>query len=62
MQQGNTQRQATGNERAPAMQKGNEQPRGAHLPLHCVNPALFPWQIPPGLEFVGKFFQFTSWP
>jgi hypothetical protein len=46
----------------PEMQKGNEKARSAHIALNCVNLALFTWQIPTGLEIVGKVFQFTSWP
>ena len=36
--------------------------RDLHIALNCVNLALFTWQIPTGLEIVGKVFQFTSWP
>lgn len=46
----------------PEMQKGNDKARSAHIALNCVNLALFTWQIPTGLEIVGKVFQFTSWP
>ncbi len=46
----------------PEMQKGNDKARSAHIALNCVNLGLFTWQIPTGLEIVGKVFQFTSWP
>ena len=46
----------------PQMEKGNQKARDLHIALNCVNLALFTWQIPTGLEIVGKVFQFTSWP
>lgn len=46
----------------PAMQKGNDTARSAHIGLNAINFALFAWQVPTGLEIVGKVFQFTSWP
>ena len=46
----------------PAMQKGNDAARSAHIAMNCVNLGLFAWQIPTGLEIVGKVFQFTSGP
>lgn len=46
----------------PEMQRGNDKARSAHIALNAVNVALFTWQIPTGLEIVGKVFQFTSWP
>jgi hypothetical protein len=46
----------------PQMQKGNESARVAHIGLNAVNMLLFAWQIPTGLEIVGKVFQFTQWP
>ena len=46
----------------PAMQKGNEGARSAHIALNCINILLFAWQIPTGLEIVAKVFEFTSWP
>ena len=42
----------------PSYQKA----RDLHIALNVVNTALFTWQIPTGLEIVGKVFQFTSWP
>lgn len=46
----------------PAMQKGNETARTAHIALNVANVLLFVSQIPTGLEIVDKVFQFTSWP
>eukprot|EP00227_Mantoniella_beaufortii_P017640 CAMPEP_0197585644 /NCGR_PEP_ID=MMETSP1326-20131121/7875_1 /TAXON_ID=1155430 /ORGANISM="Genus nov. species nov., Strain RCC2288" /LENGTH=316 /DNA_ID=CAMNT_0043150177 /DNA_START=103 /DNA_END=1053 /DNA_ORIENTATION=- len=46
----------------PEMQRGNNKARTLHIGLNAVNVALFTWQIPTGLEIVGKVFQFTSWP
>ncbi|GIL47198.1 hypothetical protein Vafri_4072 [Volvox africanus] len=46
----------------PAMQKGDQNARNAHIALNAANLALFAWQLPTGLEIVGKVFQFTSWP
>eukprot|EP01025_Chloroclados_australasicus_P033013 TRINITY_DN33538_c0_g1_i1.p1 TRINITY_DN33538_c0_g1~~TRINITY_DN33538_c0_g1_i1.p1 ORF type:complete len:268 (+),score=28.42 TRINITY_DN33538_c0_g1_i1:23-805(+) len=46
----------------PQMQKGNETARSVHIGLNALNLALFAWQIPTGLEIVGKVFQFTTWP
>ncbi|GLC37746.1 hypothetical protein PLESTB_001472600 [Pleodorina starrii] len=46
----------------PAMQKGDQNARNAHIALNAANLALFAWQVPTGLEIVGKVFQFTSWP
>jgi len=46
----------------PAMQKGNDAARTAHISLNVLNLALFTWQVPTGLEIVGKVFQFTQWP
>jgi hypothetical protein len=46
----------------PQMQKGNDTARSVHIGLNAVNMALFAWQVPTGLEIVGKVFQFTQWP
>ena len=46
----------------PAMQKGNESARSAHIALNTINLALFAWQIPTGLDIVAKVFQFTTLP
>jgi hypothetical protein len=46
----------------PAMQKGDETARSLHIALNTVNVLLFIWQIPTGLEIVGKVFEFTTWP
>ena len=44
------------------MQKGNDGARNAHIALNGINVALFAWQVPTGLEIVGKVLQFTKWP
>lgn len=46
----------------PAMQKGNDTARSAHIALNAVNFALFAWQVPTGLDIVAKVFQFTTLP
>ena len=46
----------------PVMQKGDETARSLHIALNTVNVLLFVWQIPTGLEIVGKVFEFTTWP
>lgn len=46
----------------PSMQKGNETARSAHIALNTINILLFAWQIPTGLEIVGKVLEFTSFP
>lgn len=46
----------------PAMQKGDERARSLHIGLNALNVVLFLWQVPTGLEIVGKVFEFTSWP
>lgn len=46
----------------PSMQKGSEPARNAHVALNVINLGLFAWQVPTGLEIVGKVFQFTEWP
>lgn len=46
----------------PAMQKGDQNARNAHIALNALNMGLFIWQVPTGLEIVGKVFQFTQWP
>lgn len=46
----------------PAMQKGNDSARSAHIALNSVNLLLFAWQIPTGWEIVQKVIQFTNWP
>lgn len=43
----------------PAMQKGNDNARSAHIALNAINLALFAWQVPTGLEIVGKVFEFV---
>ncbi|KAL2634752.1 hypothetical protein R1flu_006231 [Riccia fluitans] len=46
----------------PAMQKGDEKARTLHISLNAINVLLFLWQVPTGLEIVGKVFEFTNWP
>jgi hypothetical protein len=46
----------------PSMTKGNEVARSLHITFNLINVALFAWQIPTGLEIVGKVFQFTTLP
>lgn len=46
----------------PAMQKGDQNARTAHIVANCLNIGLFLWQVPTGLEIVDKVFQFTQWP
>eukprot|EP01039_Chlorochromonas_danica_P005308 gene5308-5843_t len=45
----------------PAMQKGNEAARIAHIGLNIINIALFAWQIPTGVEIMLKVWEKTSW-
>eukprot|EP00210_Caulerpa_lentillifera_P000825 g798.t1 len=46
----------------PSMQKGNENARTAHIALNALNVILFAWQVPTGLEIVGKVFENTKFP
>eukprot|EP00898_Chlorokybus_atmophyticus_P002198 jgi/Chlat1/297/Chrsp1S03178 len=46
----------------PAMSKGNDNARNAHIALNVLNIGLFTWQIPTGFEIVQKVFQFAPWP
>ncbi|KAI3430213.1 hypothetical protein D9Q98_004811 [Chlorella vulgaris] len=46
----------------PAMQKGNNTARSAHIALNSINVLLFAWQIPTGWEIVEKVLQFTTFP
>mmetsp|Transcript_15137 Transcript_15137/g.25249 ORF Transcript_15137/g.25249 Transcript_15137/m.25249 type:complete len:313 (+) Transcript_15137:1552-2490(+) len=46
----------------PAMQKGNEAARVAHIGANVINIALFAWQIPTGIEIMLKVIEKTSWP
>jgi hypothetical protein len=45
----------------PAMQKGNEQARAAHIACNAVNVALFAWQVPTGLQIMAKVIEKTPW-
>lgn len=47
---------------SPAMTKGNKTARDLHIALNSLNILLFLWQVPTGLEIVGKVFEFTKWP
>lgn len=46
----------------PSMKKGNETARSLHIAFNSLNILLFAWQIPTGLEIVGKVLQFTTLP
>eukprot|EP00244_Chara_vulgaris_P002497 TRINITY_DN1445_c0_g1_i2.p1 TRINITY_DN1445_c0_g1~~TRINITY_DN1445_c0_g1_i2.p1 ORF type:complete len:360 (+),score=47.89 TRINITY_DN1445_c0_g1_i2:96-1175(+) len=46
----------------PAMQKGNNTARNAHILLNGINVLLFASQVPTGIEIVYKVFEFTKWP
>jgi hypothetical protein len=46
----------------PPMKQGKEWARIAHIVANTLNVGLFLWQVPTGLEIVGKVFQFTTWP
>ncbi|KAK9792941.1 hypothetical protein WJX73_000699 [Symbiochloris irregularis] len=46
----------------PQMAKGSEVARTLHITFNCLNLALFAWQIPTGLEIVGKVLQFAPVP
>mmetsp|Transcript_19618 Transcript_19618/g.25852 ORF Transcript_19618/g.25852 Transcript_19618/m.25852 type:complete len:316 (-) Transcript_19618:404-1351(-) len=46
----------------PAMQKGNNAARSAHIALNTINLGLFAWQLQTGLGILEKVFQFTKWP
>ena len=43
----------------PAMQKGNDNARNAHIALNAVNLGLFLWQVPTGLDIVYKVRRIT---
>lgn len=45
----------------PAMQKGSEPARIAHIAANILNILLFASQIPSGLEIVWKVLENTSW-
>lgn len=46
----------------PAMQKGNDAARYAHIGLNGLSVFLFASQIPTGWEITQKVIKFTSWP
>lgn len=45
----------------PAMQKGNETARLAHIGLNCANIALFAWQVGTGIEIMLKVWEKAPW-
>jgi hypothetical protein len=46
----------------PAMQKGNEAARAAHIAINFGILGLFAWQINTGLGITQKVLEFTHWP
>lgn len=46
----------------PAMQKGNDAARTAHIALNTLNILLFGWQVATGLDIMQKVWENTSWP
>eukprot|EP00607_Mallomonas_marina_P001051 CAMPEP_0182427588 /NCGR_PEP_ID=MMETSP1167-20130531/18803_1 /TAXON_ID=2988 /ORGANISM="Mallomonas Sp, Strain CCMP3275" /LENGTH=252 /DNA_ID=CAMNT_0024609923 /DNA_START=240 /DNA_END=998 /DNA_ORIENTATION=+ len=46
----------------PAMQKGNETARSAHIAFNSINVALFAWQVVTGIQILLKVIEFTKWP
>ena len=46
----------------PAMQKGNDAARSAHIALNTINVVLFAWQVVTGLDIMFKVWEKTSWP
>ena len=46
----------------PAMQKGNEAARVAHIGLNTINVSLFAWQVVTGFDIMLKVWEKTSWP
>ena len=46
----------------PAMQKGNDTARSAHIALNSVNVLLFAWQVVTGWDIMLKVWEKTSWP
>lgn len=46
----------------PAMQKGNDVARTAHIGLNLVNISLFAWQVVSGFDIAVKVWGFTQWP
>lgn len=45
----------------PAMQKGNENARIAHIGLNVINILLFAWQVPTGIEIMLSVWSKTHW-
>ena len=46
----------------PAMQKGSDLARSAHIACNVVNVLLFASQIPTGIEIMLKVWEKTAWP
>jgi len=46
----------------PAMSKGNDTARSAHIALNTINVALFAWQVVSGVDIMLKVWEKTSWP
>jgi len=46
----------------PAMQKGNETARVAHIGLNVINVSLFAWQVVTGFDIMIKVWEKTSFP
>lgn len=46
----------------PAMAKGSEAARAAHITLNCINLLLFAWQVPTGFDIVQKVWENVPWP
>jgi hypothetical protein len=46
----------------PAMQKGNDAARSAHIALNTINVCLFFWQVVTGIPIMLKVIEFTKFP
>lgn len=46
----------------PAMQKGNDNARSAHIALNTINVALFAWQVTSGITITLKVWEKAPWP
>lgn len=46
----------------PAMQKGNDSARSAHIALNSINVALFAWQVVSGIQITLKVWEKAPWP
>eukprot|EP01035_Chromulina_nebulosa_P017416 gene17416-22966_t len=45
----------------PAMQKGDEKARSAHIALNSINVALFAWQVVTGFDILAKVWEKAPW-